>query len=1041
MSVKGNESRSVVDFLKAGEELMLQIDRDGTILSLFEDSTIYHELQGNGLRGKSLQNLFGIEQSAQLKSAISEALADGQCEKSLGSLPGQSGQVLLRFMKVSDNALIALLQNKPYPQTREQETPTALEFKDILETMPEVIYKIDLAGIINYISPSIEKLLGFTQSEVIGMDVRKFVSEEDDAIKNRDSHLNLNREYAGDLNLRAKDGNHKWVRFSATAFYSNGVLAGSIGTIIDITDKKNYELALEASEKKYRLLAENASDVIWLYNLTKGKFTYMSPSVLQLRGLTPEDAMGRKIDEGLSPASAEQVRNTIREALADKDVSVNAKRRYLNEIQILTGEGSLMWIETSTHYEINENGEIEIIGVTRNIDDRKKAELELEKYSQELKESETLFFTIFNESPVAMILSDPVTKVILDVNKKLTTTLGIQKEDLVSRPFFNLGLDIHDSRAIELGRRLSLELPVRDFEVRVTTPKGNVFDFLLTVERVKLGDSNRLLTTAIEITERKKGEQRISRMLDQEKMIADISRILNQTGDLKDLLNSTVRLVGIHTGVGRVFIYAEPDGTDLAYDFYEWHNENLLPEKWNWNNIQNRILSECRNQVCEKGLIKADNINELPDFLRSELVTDGAEAFLCFQLTSGSNKLGFIGFIEYGMPRTWLPDEIDLLRIVSGIISNAIQRKRIVEKMELSNLRLNLAIESASEGLWDINYETNQVYTNDRCYMMLGYEKDELSFDSQSLWNYIHPEDRKKVAEAYEKHFTGETEFYNAIYRLRAKDNSYRWILDHGQVVKKSSEGKPLRFLGTRLDINEQKETEVRLQQLVETQDKLFSIIAHDLRGPIGSFSQGIELLTSGRIKDEKLTTRLLEELKKTSQYTFRLLENLLNWSITKSNTMSIDPEPLRLKQLIEENLKLLAAYTLQKSISITVEADDTLTAYADRDSVNLVLRNLLNNAVKFTPTQGSVKISAMDSGKQIKLQVADTGVGMSRDILDSLFKIHSLNSSPGTNMEKGAGIGLVLCKDIVERNGGSIWAESTPGSGSRFWFTLPRYS
>jgi PAS domain S-box-containing protein len=717
------------------------------------------------------------------------------------------------------------------------------------------------------------------------------------------------------------------------------------------------------------------------------------------------------------------------------------KRPFLHEVQINTASGGLMWIETSSHYEYSENGDILIIGVSRDIDEFKKSELKLRKYTEKLKASEELFISVFNESPVSMILSDPVTRVILDVNKALTSTIGLSREDLISREFFSIGLDILDDRAITLGRMLVTDMPVRNYEVGVTTPKGDKFDFLLTVKKIKIGGEYKLLTTAVDITERKKGERRIARMLEQEKLLADISQILNQPGELKTHLDEVLRMVGDHTCSDRVFIDEEFDNGKFYRNTYESCSEGIDPIIDEKQGLRYSAMPSWKKYFSGRSIINLPDIKDLPVELFNVLSQFGVKSLLGYVLGVKDEIIGFMGFAEYRQYRTWRADEVDLLRIIAGIISNAIKRNLIANQMEFSNTRLNLAIEGANEGLWDIDLEKNQLYTNDRCITMLGYKKGELELDYSKLWSSIHPDDRNKVREAFDNHLNGENEKFDAVYRLKAKDNNWKWILDHGRVVMRSPEGKPLRFMGTRLDINDQKENELKLHQLVETQDKLFSIIAHDLRGPIGSFAQGIELLTDGTLTDENLKKRLMEELRKTSQTTYRLLENLLNWSISKANIMNIEPEPLRIKQLIEENLKLLAAFTLQKSIRIKVEADDSLMAFADRDSVNLVLRNLLNNAVKFTPTLGMVKISAHDAGQKVELQVNDTGIGMSRELVENLFKLNNYNSSLGTNNEKGSGIGLVLCKDVVERNGGSIWAESIPGSGSSFRFTLPRYA
>ena len=246
-------------------------------------------------------------------------------------------------------------------------------------------------------------------------------------------------------------------------------------------------------------------------------------------------------------------------------------------------------------------------------------------------------------------------------------------------------------------------------------------------------------------------------------------------------------------------------------------------------------------------------------------------------------------------------------------------------------------------------------------------------------------------------------------------------------------------MVGTHIDITRQKETEQQLKELIETKDKLFSIIAYDLRGPIGNFIPIINILTSGEDLDEDTKNKFLEELKSASRSTFNLLENLLNWSRSQTNKIKITPQNFEINSLINDNVELLRANANQKGISIGVTAEENIMVYADMDSINLVIRNLLTNALKFTPTNGTIQIAATDKGTMIEVAISDTGVGIDKKIADRLFLPNSFYSTRGTNNEKGAGIGLILCKDFVEKNGGNIGVESILCQGSKFFFTIPK--
>jgi PAS domain S-box-containing protein len=230
------------------------------------------------------------------------------------------------------------------------------------------------------------------------------------------------------------------------------------------------------------------------------------------------------------------------------------------------------------------------------------------------------------------------------------------------------------------------------------------------------------------------------------------------------------------------------------------------------------------------------------------------------------------------------------------------------------------------------------------------------------------------------------------------------------------------------------------LRELNNTKDKLFSIIAHDLRGPIGSFNQVLVMVTNERTNDPAMKNNLLEELEKSSRNIFDLLENLLDWSRIQQGLRSIEPENFDIRGSVNENIELFLPLAGQKQISINVEGDDSINVYADRNSINVVIRNLLANAIKFTPNQGEIVVRVADEDLNTTVSISDNGVGMKNEFVKNLFKPESgYYTSRGTNGEKGSGLGLSLCKDCVERNGGEITAESTLGKGSRIMFKLPK--
>lgn len=235
-------------------------------------------------------------------------------------------------------------------------------------------------------------------------------------------------------------------------------------------------------------------------------------------------------------------------------------------------------------------------------------------------------------------------------------------------------------------------------------------------------------------------------------------------------------------------------------------------------------------------------------------------------------------------------------------------------------------------------------------------------------------------------------------------------------------------------------ESEEQLRELNVSKDKFFSIIAHDLKGPF----QG--LLGYSRILAEDLDKLNKEEISEiantlnvSAEQLFKLLENLLHWSRLQRGHIEYNPESFQIQQIVDMNFLLIQPRAAQKKIALVNNVDGGLCVYADVNMINTVLRNLLSNALKFSNEGGSVGVEAnlTEDGK-VAVTVFDNGVGMNQIDIIKAFKIDSHFSTPGTLNEQGTGLGLILCRELVEKNKGTITAQSKPGEGSRFTFQLP---
>jgi signal transduction histidine kinase len=228
-----------------------------------------------------------------------------------------------------------------------------------------------------------------------------------------------------------------------------------------------------------------------------------------------------------------------------------------------------------------------------------------------------------------------------------------------------------------------------------------------------------------------------------------------------------------------------------------------------------------------------------------------------------------------------------------------------------------------------------------------------------------------------------------------------------------------------------------KLTELNQLKNKLFSVIAHDLKTPMYALRNLFDNMQAQRMSAREIK-ELVPSIAEEMNYTTSLMENLLHWAKTQMASAPIEPEVLDVESMIQDVLHLLHLQANNKQIYLESRIQQPMYCYADREMVNLVLRNLLSNAIKFTPENGKVMVGAREQSDWVEIFVEDTGIGISPENQERLFG-SSYFTTKGTGNESGTGLGLKLCKEFLEKNGGQITVSSKPGHGSTFTVTLPR--
>ncbi|MFH1118185.1 MAG: ATP-binding protein [Bacteroidota bacterium] len=379
------------------------------------------------------------------------------------------------------------------------------------------------------------------------------------------------------------------------------------------------------------------------------------------------------------------------------------------------------------------------------------------------------------------------------------------------------------------------------------------------------------------------------------------------------------------------------------------------------------------------------------------------------------------------------------LKVLPLIVESSLRNKQSGDQLK----KLNMAVEQSPSMLLVTNSEGFIEYINPRVTEITGYILSD--FEGTDLFHHHATHNPEEIVNEITKTVANKQKWQGTTCHAR-KSGELFWESTTISAIY-DNDGHLTGYIKVAEDITEKKKAEEAIRKYSEdlresnaSKDKMFSIIAHDLRTPFNGLLAFSDILSNDYDSLSKEEVQeYIEVIRSLSRNTFNLLEKLLQWSRLQTGRMEFKPVNLVFQDQVEPILGLLSANARGKSIELNGKIEKGLTIFSDQNMVHAIIRNLASNAIKFTPENGSVTISARSvPGNMAEITVSDTGVGIDPGNLENLFRVENQQSTKGTRGETGTGLGLILCKEFIERNGGSIKVESEPGKGSRFIFTLP---
>ncbi|MHC1704105.1 MAG: PAS domain S-box protein [Tenuifilaceae bacterium] len=747
----------------------------------------------------------------------------------------------------------------------------------------------------------------------------------------------------------------------------------------EISQRGIIERELSLSRNLLTESQEVASIVSWEVQIENDEI-HWSDSAPKVIGFDQENLPKKLSDfiKYIHPEDSEKFRELF-------DKVSKSSTNFETEIRQLMQDGTIRhFLIRGRSFE--ENGVIDrVVGLSFDITARKEAE-------NQIFEKEQKYRALFESNIDSVSVINAEDKTFVDVNHAFEEKYGYLKSEIVGLPYSTITAEKEETY-------LAIENAYRKGSYRVVSrihkkKNGEIFYAEgIFVKYVSLGKPM-IFVISHDITQRKIAEKNLAERELQYRLFFESDLIgMAETSIQKNWINFNNKLC-------KILGYIPQELSKKTWEQIT-HPDDLAEELRLFNNV---LVHKNNGYNIEKRFIKKD----------------GSTVYCNVSVKAIINPNGNI---------------THLVKLIEDISARKQAEKELVE----SRATLRRAQQIAHLGIFSWNLSVKYLTINDEIISILGWKKSEGPFTIDKFINQISPEKRLIVEKIIDDAKKGivNTESIEIPILFRSKETKYIQI-NVGFNIKNSIDVSEI--VVTIADINEVKRAELALQEANALKDQLFSVIAHDLRGPIGNINQMISLLADN-IDVFDLDTRheMFSSLKSSTSETYNLLENLLDWAKSQRQS-AFKPKTIYIKSLIDETIALLSGMASVKEISIETEIENELSAFADPYMVNTILRNLISNAIKFSKKGDKIRINGLKEGGFIVLNFIDSGIGISDKDQEKIFNYQENYSTLGTNNEKGTGLGLKLIKRFVEKNNGNVSIDSKPGKGTKLTITLPSH-
>ena len=854
------------------------------------------------------------------------------------------------------------------------------QYKFLFEHMPVGIGIARFDGRILKVNEKYCTTLGYSEEELKELNIKDLYvhPEQRDELLQRIKKEGCARDF--ELKLRRKDDSICvfLVNCDIITFQDDSAL---LTTGRDITEKKKIE-------DKYKLLANHSADIIYTYDIQNEEFTFISPAITKLLGYTLKDAYSLKSDRILTPESYKYQKKKLLNAIESKNYDDE-----IIELHAIHENGSIIPIETHMSFIFNEQKDpVEVVGVVRDIQQRKQVE---EKFSQ-----------IINNLKEVLYIYDPNSDEFLFVSPSFEDVWEMPVERVLTDPMaYTVVVHPDDKEAFfEACRREHEDGDYFNLEYRIVMPDGRIK--WMWSRNFPVLNKQRTVGIAEEITERKnielslrESEQKFRSLVEQ---AAEMLFLHDTEGKIIDVNRASVENTGFKREelLSMSVFDVDPDAKDRNDMQHHW--KTLTPE-------DPPATFEVRHKRKDGSIYPAEVT------ISKVVLSDGEYMF--------------------------------------ALARDITHRKESEEALKKSEAEYRFLFDSVPTGVGIARLDGSVIKVNTVFSDMLQYSKEEFK---QININHLYVDKDQRLEFLHLMKMMGSVRDYEL--QLRKKDGCIGTFLINSDIIQYEDE-KVLLTSGREItnlkktqqelehahhklvELNKTLEHKVdertdEIKNLLRQKDEFINQLGHDLKNPLGPFVQLLPILKN-HISDEK-DKQMIDVLNRNASYMCNLVKKTIDLAKLNSAKTAFSFEPVLLNEILDEVVLTNRSLFENHNMVIEKRLPGSINVYVDSFYIQEVFANLFNNAVKYSKGSGKITVSATVSDTEVTVAIKDAGIGISEEQMKYLFNEYYKADASRHDFES-SGLGLPICKRIIERHGGRIWVESEGlGKGSTFYFTLP---